>query len=92
MAKPCTYCGRVDIPRCTDDTTANACVLRGDFEQNGPPLIKLGRWFHAQAGDTPGHLHDVYTTKPPLAGQPRIHVGTLTKAAVEAWAKTAARP
>lgn len=49
--------------------------------------IPLSPGFHAEPGETPGHLHDVYTTAPPLVGNQRVHVGTLSKAAVEAWAK-----
>lgn len=49
----------------------------------------LGAHFHAEPGETPGHLHDVYTTKPPLGGNDRIHVGQLTEAAVQAWRKAA---
>ncbi|WP_342163015.1 hypothetical protein [Methylobacterium sp. SD21] len=48
--------------------------------------IRLCEAFHAEAGETPGHLHDVYTTAPPLHGNRRLHVGTLSRAAVEAWA------
>jgi hypothetical protein len=49
--------------------------------------IPLSPGFHAEPGETPGHLHDVYTTVPPVGENRRIHVGTLSKAAVEAWAK-----
>lgn len=48
--------------------------------------IHLSQGYHAEPGETPGHLHDVYTTIPPLGGNKRVHVGTLSKAAVEAWA------
>lgn len=49
--------------------------------------VPLSPGFHAEPGETPGHLHDVYTTVPPLGGNRRVWVGELTKAAVEAWAK-----
>lgn len=52
----------------------------------GKKRITLCPGFHAEPGETPGHLHDVYTTEPPLGGNRRVHVGTLSKAAVEAWA------
>ncbi|MEH3063827.1 MAG: hypothetical protein PGN33_14160 [Methylobacterium radiotolerans] len=48
--------------------------------------ILLSPGYHAEAGETEGHQHDVYTTVPPLGGNQRIHVGTLMKSAVEAWA------
>ncbi|GMA73617.1 hypothetical protein GCM10025880_01220 [Methylorubrum aminovorans] len=48
--------------------------------------IHLCNGYHAEPGETPGHLHDVYATIPPLGGNKRVHVGTLSKAAVEAWA------
>ena len=47
--------------------------------------IPLSPGYHAEPGETRGHLHDVYTTREPLGGNRRIHVGTLTKDAVEAW-------
>lgn len=52
----------------------------------GEIRIPLSPGFHAQPGETPGHLHDIYTAVPPLGGNRRVHVGTLSKAAVEAWA------
>jgi hypothetical protein len=49
-------------------------------------VIPLGPHFHAQAGLTHGHLHDVYTTRD-VGENRRIHVGQLSKAAVLAWAE-----
>ena len=51
--------------------------------------IPLSPGFHAQTGETKGHLHEVYTTLGKLYGYQRIHVGSLMKEAVEAWARTA---
>lgn len=51
--------------------------------------IPLSHGFHAEPGPTPGHLHEVYTTAGPLGGNERVHVGDLSKAAVEAWASAA---
>ena len=51
--------------------------------------IPLSPGFHAEPGETKGHQYDVYTTIPPLCGWKRIHVGTLMKQAVKAWAKSA---
>lgn len=51
--------------------------------------IPLSPGFHAQTGETKGHLHEVYTTLGELHGWKRIHVGSLMKEAVEAWARTA---
>jgi hypothetical protein len=48
-------------------------------------IIPLSPGFHAEADLTPGNLHNVYTTVPPLGGNKRIHVGYLSKAAVKAW-------
>lgn len=53
--------------------------------------IPLTPGYHAEPGPTRGDLHDVYTTIPPLGGNDRLHCGELTKAAVDAWAKEAAR-
>ena len=54
---------------------------------NTKKRIRLCEGFHAEPGDTSGHQHDVYTTIGELGGNERLHVGTLTKAAVKAWAK-----
>jgi len=51
--------------------------------------IPLSPGYHAEPGPTPGHQHDIYTTAPPFEGG-RRHVGTLSKAAVEAWASSSA--
>jgi hypothetical protein len=48
--------------------------------------ILLSPGYHAEAGETKGHQHDVYTTVGELHGYKRIHVGTLMKSAVDAWA------
>lgn len=50
--------------------------------------IPLSPGYHAEPGETMGHQHDVYTTLGELHGYERIHVGTLMKRAVEAWAKS----
>jgi hypothetical protein len=50
--------------------------------------ILLSPGYHAEAGETKGHQHDVYTTAGELHGYQRIHVGTLMKSAVNAWANT----
>lgn len=52
--------------------------------------IPLSPGYHAQTGETRGHLHEVYTTLGHLHGYERLHVGSLTKDAVLAWQKTAA--
>ena len=52
--------------------------------------ILLSPGYHAEAGETKGHQHDVYTTAGELHGYQRIHVGTLMKSAVNAWANTSA--
>lgn len=51
--------------------------------------IPLTPGYHAEPGATKGHQHDVYTTLGELHGYKRIHVGTLMKEAVDAWAETA---
>lgn len=50
--------------------------------------IELSPGFHAEQGETEWHLHDVYTTKD-VGCNKRLHVGTLNKAAVEAWKRAA---
>jgi hypothetical protein len=47
--------------------------------------IPLSPGYHAQTGETRGHLHEVYTTLGHLHGYKRLHVGSLTKEAVLAW-------
>ena len=47
--------------------------------------VHLGSRFHAEPGETKGHLWDVYTTHE-VGENDRIHVGQLWKAAVDAWA------
>ncbi|SFJ68472.1 hypothetical protein [Methylobacterium brachiatum] len=64
-------------------TTTTDAASGADREKK---RIPLSPGFHAEPGETPGHLHDVYTTVPPLGDNRRIHVGTLSKAAVDAWA------
>lgn len=51
--------------------------------------ILLSPGYHAEAGETKGHQHSVYTTVGELHGYKRIHVGTLMKSAVDAWADAA---
>lgn len=50
-----------------------------------PKRIILSDYHHAEAGETKGHLHDVYTTYNLPEGSERIWVGQLTKAAVQDW-------
>lgn len=60
--------------------------LLGERERPCGPRIELSAGFHAEPGATPGHQHDVYATRGIPKGMERLHVGNLTKAAVEAWA------
>lgn len=53
--------------------------------------IEIAPGFHAEPGETPGHLWNVYTTLGELYGYKRIHVGTLMKSAVEDLRKSLER-
>ena len=45
--------------------------------------VEICDGYHAQAGETKHHLHDVYTTKGHLYGWPRLYVGSLMRSAVD---------
>lgn len=47
------------------------------------PRTEICPGYHAQAGETKHHLHDVYTTRGELYGYERIYVGSLMRSAVE---------
>jgi hypothetical protein len=58
-------------------------------EMLSKPRIVLSPDYHAEAGQTKGHLHDIYTTLD-VGENSRIWVGQLAADAVEAWRKAEA--
>jgi hypothetical protein len=53
------------------------------------PRIELSPGFHAEPGETPHDLHDIYVTAN-VGGNERLHCGSLTREAVRAWRLSAA--
>jgi hypothetical protein len=53
------------------------------------PRIELSPGFHAEPGETPHHLHDIYLTAN-VDGNERVHCGSLSREAVRAWRLSAA--